>query len=109
MNTINLDDFSKLDLRVGKILEAEKIENSEKLVKLQVSLGDEERQIIAGIGKSYLPEELVGRLVVVLANLEPKKLMGYESQGMILAASDETGLPSLLTVDKQISPGSKIK
>jgi len=106
---ISYDDFQKLDLRVAKILEAEKIKGSEKLLKLQVDLGEEKRQIVAGIGKAYLPENLIGKQIVIIANLEPRVLLHAESQGMLLAASDEKGSPVLLMPEKEIFPGAKIK
>ncbi len=89
---ITIDDFSKIDLRAGKILSAERIEKSDKLLKLQVSLGTQTRQIVAGIGKSYTPEEVVGKEVIVVANLKPVKLMGELSEGMVLAASVKKNL-----------------
>ena len=103
------DDFQKLDLRIAKILEAERIDGSEKLLKLLVDLGEEKRQIVAGIGKVYLPENLIGRQIVVIVNLEPRVLFGVESNGMLLAASDKGGNPVLLMPDKDIFPGAKIK
>ncbi len=104
---INIDDFKKVELKVAKILEAERVEGSEKLIKLQLELGDEKRQVLGGIGKYYTPEELVGRQIIIVANLEPRQMMGLESNGMLLAASDESGI-SLLMPDKEISSGSKI-
>lgn len=106
---ITYDDFKKLDLRVAKILKAERVERSDKLVKLQVDVGElGERQLIAGIGMVYTPEILVGKQIIVVANLEPKKLMGYESQGMLLAANDDLG-PVLLCPESEVVPGSLIK
>jgi methionine--tRNA ligase beta chain len=104
---INFEEFEKVDLRVGKILEAERIEGSDKLLKLQIDLGEEKRQILAGIGKAYLPEELINKTVVVIINLEPRMLMGFESQGMVLAVKDNNNL-SVLVPGKEIIPGSKI-
>ena len=105
---INYDDFSKVELKVAKVLSAERVEGSEKLLKLQVTLGEEQRQVIAGVGKAYEPETLVGRQIIIVANLEPRQLMGLESQGMLLAADSESG-PVLLTPDKEVLPGAKIK
>ena len=107
---ITYDDFKKLDVRIGKIVEAEKIEESEKLVKLTIDLGEQEpRQIIAGIALAYPDtQELIGKEVPVLINLEPKKLLGYESQGMILAA-DKEGIPTLLHPAQETPPGSIVK
>ncbi len=98
MSLISIDDFKKIDLRVGKILEAQRIEGSRKLLRLVVDLGSEKRQIVAGLAEIYQPEALVGKYVVVVANLQPKKLMGYESQGMLLATCDK---PTLLTILEQ--------
>ena len=104
---INFDDFKKLDLRIAKILKAEKIEGSNKLLKFQIDIGDEEKQLVAGLAGHYNPENLVGREIVVVVNLEPKKLMGVESQGMLLAASKDNDIV-LLQPDREIEPGSKI-
>lgn len=105
--TINFEEFKKVELRVVKVLEAERVEGSEKLLKLRVDLGSEQRQIIAGIGKAYAPENLIGREIVIVANLEPRTLMGFESQGMVLAASGENG-PVLLNPEKDVPPGALV-
>lgn len=105
---ISIDDFSKLDIRIGTILEAVQIPKSDKLLKLQIDLGENKpRQIISGISKSYSPDELVGTQVCVLANLKPAKMMGEMSEGMILASKDEAGL-SLLRIEKAKKNGSKV-
>ena len=106
---ITFEDFQKIDLRVGKIVVAEKVEGSEKLLKLQVDLGIElgQRQIVAGIAQVYQLEELVGKQIVVIVNLETKIIKGLESQGMLLAAGE--GEIAILSPDKEIMPGSKIK
>ncbi len=109
MNTINYDYFSKIDLRVAKILSAQKIKESEKLLKLEVRLGKEKRTIVAGIAKFYKPKDLVNKLIVIVVNLEPRNLMGVISQGMLLAASDESGKIVLIGPHKKIKVGSKIK
>jgi len=106
-SVINFEEFEKVDLRAGKILEAEKVEGSDKLLKLQIDLGEEKRQILAGIGKTYTPEELINKTVIVIINLEPRMLMGLESQGMVLAVKDNNNL-SVLVPEKEIVPGSKI-
>ncbi len=107
-NLINFDDFKKVELKVAQILEAEKIEKSKKLVKLQVDAGEnDKRQIVAGIAKHYAPEDLVGRKIVIVANLAPAKLMGVESQGMLLAASDDSGL-CLVNPGLGVSTGSRV-
>lgn len=146
METINFEDFKKIDIRIGKILTAEKVEGSDKLLKLEVDFGPVDiepsdnpdskknlpteeggknnggwtpaetvpaekrtkRQIIAGIGKAYEPENLIGKKCPFVFNLEPKMLKGLESQGMILCPSDD-GQPVLLHPDKEISPGSIVK
>ena len=107
MEMINFEDFVKIDLRIGKIIEAEKVEGSSKIIKTTVDLGEEKRQILAGIGKFYTPEELINKIVIVVANLSPKKIMGMDSEGMILAVKDDNNL-SLLGVDKEIKIGSKM-
>jgi methionyl-tRNA synthetase len=104
---IDIKDFAKVQLKTGKILSAERVEGSEKLVKLQVDTG-QTRQIVAGIGKHYTPEELVGKTIIVVANLKPAKLMGQTSEGMLLAASDENGL-SVITVDRPSAAGLNVK
>lgn len=108
MELISYEDFKKLDLRVAKIIEAERVEHSEKLIKLQIDLGEEKRQIVAGIGKFYTPEELINKKIIIVANLEPKVLMGFESKGMLLAASDDNQI-SLLMPDKDVPPGLIVK
>ncbi len=103
---IDIDEFKKIDLRVGVVESAERIPGSKKLLKLIINLGNERRQIIAGIAQWYEPQSLIGKQVIVVANLKPKKFMGYESQGMILATCDEK--PILLTLAESGKPGSKI-
>lgn len=105
---INFEDFQKLDLRVAKIIETEKVEGSDKLLKLQIDLGQEKRQIVAGIGQFYQPEDLNGREIVVVVNLEPRKIFGLESQGMLLAA-DNKDESVLLGPDKEVPAGTKIR
>ena len=107
-NVITIEDFSKVDLRVAKILMAERIPKSKKLIRLEIDLGGlGKRQIVAGIAEFYKPEDLVGKLIVVVANLKPAKLMGYESQGMLLAAQFGDDL-KLITIDGDITPGAKV-
>jgi methionyl-tRNA synthetase len=105
---ISIDQFMEIDLRVAEVRTAEKVEKSKKLMKMTVFTGDEERTIVAGIASKYTPEELVGRKVVIVANLQPAKLMGIESNGMVLAASID-GEPSLLAVDPSVPAGTKVK
>jgi methionine--tRNA ligase beta chain len=104
-----LADFQKIKLRVGTVRSAEALPHSEKLLKLTVDIGGEARQILAGIKKSYTPEQLVGKQVVVLANLEPKKLAGELSEGMLLAASNESEGPILLSPEASIESGSEVR
>lgn len=108
VDLISIDDFAKVDLRVAEVVEAEKLENADKLLKLKVRLGEEERTIVAGIALYYKPEELVGKKVVVVANLKPAKLRGVTSQGMILAASQGDKL-GLITLDRDVPSGAKVK
>jgi len=106
---VEYSDFAKLDLRVGRILKAEPVPGSRKLLKLMVDIGGEERQVLAGIARGYKPEELVGKLVIVVVNLKPKRMAGLVSQGMVLAAPCGDGeKPVLLTVDEEVPPGSKV-
>lgn len=125
---VNYEDFSKIELKTAKVLGASRVEGSEKLLKLILDAGDKDeagapmnRQVIAGIGKSYEPESLVGKQIVIVANLEPRKFIIklknadrqaeqviLESNGMILAASDENGI-AMLVPDKEVKPGSEIR
>ena len=107
---IPISDFLKIDLRVGEVIAAEKVEKSKKLMKMTVRIGEEVRTIVGGIAAAYTAEQLVGRKFVFVANLAPAKLMGIESNGMILAATlPGTGEPSLLMVDPAVPPGAKVK
>lgn len=105
---IAFDDFKKVELKIARITEAEEIIGTEKLLKLQIDLGGEKRQIVAGIKKSYQAKDLIGREIVVVVNLAPRMVMGIESNGMLLAASDDSG-PVLLRPDKDVPPGSGVK
>jgi methionyl-tRNA synthetase len=105
---ISIDDFAKVQMRVGQILEAEKVEGSRKLIKLRVDIGSEVRQVVAGISEAYSPEDLLHRKVVLVANLKPAKLMGIESNGMIVAASDG-GRPVLATFSEDVPNGSLLR
>lgn len=105
---ITIDEFMKIQLKTATVLTAERVPKSEKLIKLQVDLGAEQRQIVAGIGKKYEPEALVGKRIVIVANLKPAKLMGIESQGMVLAAGDKE-VGGLVTVLEDVEPGTKVK
>jgi methionyl-tRNA synthetase len=99
----------KIELRVAKVLAAERVPKSKKLVKMQIDIGSEERTIVAGIAEAYPPESLVGRTIVIVANLKPAKLMGIESNGMVLAASPDGGLPVLLGLDQPLPPGTRVR
>ena len=105
---ISIEEFRKLDIRIGKILDAKKIEKSKKLLNLLVDIGDEKRQLVAGIAENHRPEDLIGKLVVVIANLKPAKIMGVESKGMILAA-DIGGKAVLLVPEKEVAAGTRVK
>ena len=113
---ITLDDFKKIELRVGKIISAERVEKSEKLLKLSVDLGEKNeageiapRQILSGIAKKYAPEDLINKQAVFIVNLEPRKLMGMESNGMLLAATNTEGLPLILSPGEEVMPGTIIR
>jgi methionyl-tRNA synthetase len=105
---IAIDDFMKIDLRVAEVIQAEPIKKADKLLKLQLDLGYEKRQVVSGIAQYYKPEELIGRKVICITNLKPVKLRGELSQGMILAGSQDGAL-SLATVDQTLPNGSKVK
>ncbi len=108
VNHISIDEFAKLDLRVAKVLEAEKVEGADKLLKLKLEMGGETRQVVSGIARYYKPEELVGKKVILVANLKPAKLRGIESQGMILAAADDENLV-LAGLDKDMPTGTQVR
>ena len=105
---IHIDEFRKIELCVGVVRSAEAHPNADKLLVLKVDLGSEERQIVAGIRAHYQPEELVGKQVIVVANLETATLRGMESQGMVLAASSDDGRVVILTPEKSVNPGAKV-
>jgi methionine--tRNA ligase beta chain len=105
---ISFDDFNKLDIRIGTILKAEKVEGTDKLLKLKVDLGDEQRTLVAGIAETHTPEDIIGKQIPILTNLEPKKLRGIESNGMILAV-DIDGKATLLHPDKKVNNGAKVR
>ena len=108
-DTIEFEDFMKVKLKIGIVKEAVRVPKSKKLIKMQVDLAETElRQIVAGIGVEYQPEDLVGRRIVVVANLKPAKLMGVESRGMLLAASID-GAPILLAPDGEVPPGTGVR
>ena len=106
---ITFDDFGKIDIRVGTVLEAEKVAKTKKLLKLKIDTGIDQRTVVSGIAEYYKPEDLVGKQVSILVNLEPKKLKGIESQGMILCAENADGSLSIVTPDQSVKPGSEVK
>ncbi len=106
---VDFEDFAKLDIRVGTIISADQIDESEKLVKLIIDLGEGKRQILAGIKKFYKIEDLVNRQIVIVANLKSRKLMGFESEGMLLAAGDKEGNPVVLIPEKSVPDGANVK
>jgi methionine--tRNA ligase beta chain len=107
MSYVPFSDFKKLDIRIGEIIEADKIEGSRKLVRLVVDLGSERRQLVAGIAEFYEPKDLIGRQIVVVTNLERRKFMGVESQGMLLAAVVD-GKPVLIEPEERVPPGTPV-
>src|SRR3989344_350520 len=115
INMITFDEFKKVDLRVAKIVSAEKVPDSEKLLRLEINCGDKneagesvKRQVVSGIAKSYAPENLIGKEILIVANLEPRKLMGLTSNGMLLAARNADGQPVILIPEKEVAAGTEI-
>jgi methionyl-tRNA synthetase len=109
-STINYDDFAKIDLRVATVLECRPHSNADKLLVLQIDVGGERRQICAGIRQNYQPEQLIGKQIIIVANLEPRVLRGETSQGMLLATTDSAaGRVILLGPMEQVAAGSKVK
>jgi len=106
---ISIEDFMKVELRVAKVLTAERVEKSKKLLKLSVDVGTEQRTLVAGIAEAYEPEALVGKTVVIVFNLKPAKLMGIESNGMVLAASPDGGKPTVVSFDEPPPPGTRVR
>lgn len=106
---ITFEEFQKLDIRIGQIIAAERVPGTDKLLKLIVDLGDETRQLVAGIAEAYKPEEVIGKKIPILVNLEPRKIRGIESQGMILCPSTADGKPILLLPEREVPSGAKVK
>ena len=106
---ITIDDFAKVELRVAQVKVAEKVKGADKLLRLEVELGNETRQILAGIAEAYAPETLIGRKIVIVANLAPRKMRGLESNGMLLAASLEGGKPVLAGFLEDVPVGARLK
>ncbi|MFH0891057.1 MAG: methionine--tRNA ligase [Candidatus Liptonbacteria bacterium] len=116
MDKIKIEEFLRTELKTAKVVAAEKVPESEKLVRLELEAGDFDekgesrlRQIVAGIGKAYAPEELLGKTIVIVANLEPRELMGLTSEGMLLAATGTEGVPKILIPEKEVEPGSRVR
>ena len=106
---ISIDDFMKVELRTAKVLAAERVPKSNKLLKLQVDAGAEQRTLVAGIAEAYEPDALVGKTVVIVFNLKPAKLMGVESNGMVLAASPDGGKPTVVSFEQPPPPGTRVR
>jgi methionyl-tRNA synthetase len=107
---ITIEEFQKIEMRVATILSAERVPGTEKLLKLQIDLGSERRQLVAGIAKHYTPEELIGKQIVVVTNLQPAVIRGIESQGMLLAAStDDSSQLALVTLQRPVPNGCRVK
>ncbi len=106
---MTIDEFKKCELKAGRVVACERVEGSEKLLNLKIDLGEPEpRQILSGIGKWYAPEDMVGKTLVVIANLDPRMMMGLESRGMVLAAHGEEGAPVVLTTQGDVPAGSEV-
>jgi len=105
---ITFDDFKRLDIRIGRVISAERVEGTDKLLKLEIDLGTEKRQLVAGIAEFFQSEQLIGKELPVLVNLEPRKIRGIESKGMILAVDIE-GRPILLGPEEEVPPGSIVR
>jgi methionyl-tRNA synthetase len=108
-DNITFDDFSKMDIRTGTILEAEKVPKTKKLIKLLIDTGIDKRTVVSGIAEYFKPEEIIGKQVSILVNLEPRKLRGIESQGMILMAEDADGKLVFVSPDEPVQNGSEVK
>ena len=106
---ITYDDFARVELRVAEVLTAEKVKKADKLLKLTIRVGEEERTLVAGVAEHYTPEELVGKKIIVVANLKPAKIRGVKSQGMLLAAEGPDGKLSVVTLDRDLPGGSKVR
>lgn len=106
---VSLEDFERLDLRIGKVVSAQPVEGAKRLLLLEVDLGEERRNLVAGIAEYRSPQELVGKQIVVVVNLEPAVIRGITSQGMLLAAQGPDGSVGLLTVDQPVPNGSRVR
>ncbi|RLF00214.1 MAG: methionine--tRNA ligase subunit beta [Thermoprotei archaeon] len=108
MGEVSFEEFKRLDLRIGRIVAAERVKRARKLLLLKVDLGGETRQLVAGLAEYYDPSELIGKEVVVVANLKPKVIMGLVSQGMLLAAVED-GKPVLIIPEREVPPGTRVE
>jgi len=106
---INFNQFNDIEIRIGTVKEAEKVEGTEKLIKLQIDLGSETRQIVSGIADQFEADQLVGKQIPILVNLEPKKFRGVDSQGMILVAESEDGNLTMLQPQSEVPPGTRVR
>lgn len=106
---VNIEDFKKLEIRIGKVIACEKVENADKLLKLEVDFGEFSRQILSGIAEWYKPEDLIGKLLPFVVNLEPRVIRGLESQGMLVAVGTDEGGAVLLEPQKEVALGSPIR
>ncbi len=106
---ISIDKFLEAKLLTATVRQAERVAGATRLLRLVIDCGDHERQLVAGIGEAYAPEELVGKRIVIVANLEPAKIRGVESQGMLLAAQDSTGKLALVTPDREVANGATVR
>ncbi len=107
---VTIEEFMRIDLRVGYVKHAERVKGTSRLLRLVVDLGElGERQLVAGLAKWYKPEDLIGKYIIVVANLKPRRIRGLESQGMLLAADSEDGTPVLVTVEKPVKPGTRLR
>jgi methionyl-tRNA synthetase len=109
MSEITIEQFGQIDLKAAKVLEADRVPGTSRLMRIQVDMGDEQRQLVAGIAEAYEPEALVGRCIIVVANLKPARVRGVDSQGMLLAATPEGGQPILATFDVDVPPGAQVR
>jgi len=105
---LNINEFFKLELRVAKVLTAEAVPNTDKLLKLEVDIGTEKRQLVAGVAQVYEPDALIGKNIIVVANLQPARIRGVESRGMLLAA-DAGGRPIVATFEEDVPPGTRVR
>ena len=105
---IDIETFSRIELRVARVLSAESVPNTDKLLRLEIDLGSEQRQLVAGIAKVYEPSALVGKTIVIVANLKPARIRGVESRGMLLAADAGDG-PVVATFDSPVPPGTRVR